>query len=147
VILVESLATQSLLLIMHRGNIDTCPLPGRFVISLMDWNLIIALMVKMWIFNYLAISLQALFYVVMLNNLLMDIRTVFFGFYLCGGWLGEFGLCVSWGNTKAKWMTKGIWPLSFMRKHKAQIPLIIHHNEFHCEISKMRLKLLWNKKS
>jgi len=51
----------------------------------MDWNLIIALMVKMWIFNYLALSLQALFYVVMLNNLLMDIRTVFFGFYLCGG--------------------------------------------------------------
>jgi len=61
VILVESLANQTLLLTVHYDNIDTRPLPGRFVTSLVDLNfLIFALMVEMGIFNALAIFLQNL---------------------------------------------------------------------------------------
>ncbi len=48
--------------------------PGKFVTSLIDWNLlIIALMVKFGIFNALAL---------------------FFGFTPCDGRLREFGFCV-----------------------------------------------------
>ncbi len=61
-ILGESLATQTLLLTMHRDDTDTHPLPGRSVTSLVDWNfLIITLMVEMGIFNALVIFLQPLF--------------------------------------------------------------------------------------
>jgi len=46
---------------MHSDNIDTRPLPNRFVTSLVDWNfLIIALMVRMGIFNSLEIFLHPL---------------------------------------------------------------------------------------
>jgi len=59
------------------------PLSGRFVTYLVDWNfLIIALMVKMGIFNALAIFLQVTFYFVKLINLLL-LRTIFFGFTHC----------------------------------------------------------------
>jgi len=61
VILEESLATQTFILTVHEENIDTHPLPGRFVTSLVDYNiLLIALMVKMGIFNSLAIFLHPL---------------------------------------------------------------------------------------
>ncbi len=48
---------------------------------LVDWNiLIIALIVEMGIFNALAVYLLSLFYLVKLNNLVLHIRTIFFGF-------------------------------------------------------------------
>ncbi len=37
---------------------------------------------------------RSTFYVVMLNNLVLHIRTIFPGFAPCDGWLREFGLCV-----------------------------------------------------
>ncbi len=53
----------------------------RFVTHLVDWNiLIIALIVEMGIFNALAVYLLSLFYLVKLNNLVLHIRTIFFGF-------------------------------------------------------------------
>jgi len=42
-------------------------------------------MVKMGIFNTLAIFLTSTFYFVKLNNLLMHIRSMFFGFNHCDG--------------------------------------------------------------
>ncbi len=60
-ILGESLATQTLLLTVHYDDIDTRPLSGRFLTSLVDWNLlIITLMVEMGIFNVLTLFLQPL---------------------------------------------------------------------------------------
>ncbi len=38
--------------------------------------------------------LTATFYFVMLNNLVLHIRNIFFVFSHCDGWLREFGLCV-----------------------------------------------------
>jgi len=56
VIIGESLSTQTLILTVLKDNIDTCPLPDRFVTSLVYRNfLLIALMV-----NYFAIFLQPL---------------------------------------------------------------------------------------
>jgi len=50
VILEESLATQTFTLTVHSGKIDTHPLSGRFLTSLIDWHfLIIALIVKLQI--------------------------------------------------------------------------------------------------
>ncbi len=61
VILGESLATQTLLLTLNKDDIDTCPLSGRFITYLVDWNLlIITLMVEMGIFNALTLFLQPL---------------------------------------------------------------------------------------
>ncbi len=75
-------------------DIDTRPLTGRFLTSLVYWNLlIITLMVEMGISTALAF-LAATFYFVKLNNLVLHIRTIFLGFTPCDGWLREFDLCV-----------------------------------------------------
>ncbi len=91
----ESLATQTLCLTVRKDNIDTHPVPGRFLTSLIDWHfLIIALMVWNGDFQCFSNFLTATFYFVKLNNLVLYIRTVLFGFTPCDGWLREFGLCV-----------------------------------------------------
>ncbi len=51
-------------------------------------------MVEMGIFTALALFLKPFHYFVKLNNLVLHIRNIFFGFSHCDGWLREFGLCV-----------------------------------------------------
>ncbi len=61
IVLGESLATQIILLTMHQDDIDTRPLPGRFIIFSVDWKFfIIALVVEIGIFTALAIYLKPL---------------------------------------------------------------------------------------
>ncbi len=46
-----------------------------------------------WNFQCFRYFLTATFYFVKLNNLFLHIRTIFFGFTHCDGYLREFGLC------------------------------------------------------
>ncbi len=88
VVLGESSATQTLLLTVHQGDIDTHPLSGRFITFYVDWKiLIIALMVEMGIFTALALFLNTHHYFVKLNYLLLHIRNIFFVFSHCDGLL------------------------------------------------------------
>ncbi len=48
---------------------------------------------EMGIFNALTF-LMATFYLLLLNNLVLHIITIFLGFTPCDGWLREFGICV-----------------------------------------------------